>query len=151
MATVEETTLRVQRMLTGPMGLKVSLQGETMVLTFSDASTAVFLRVFELGSAKDGSPRSVVWISVPILIGVPATPQLFEWVAKSQVDFVFGRLELAAREGPETMDLAMTHSLLANYLDEPELRAAVYGLLSTADELDDSLVERFGGKRWVDA
>lgn len=151
MATVEQTTLKVQRILTGSMGLRVQLDGDTMTVQFQDMSTSVRLRVVDWGEDADGEPRTVIRLAAPILWAVPPTPELFEWVAREGGDFLFGHV-IATEDAdtPDTVFLLMTHTLLGDYLDEPELASAMFGVLTAADELDDELQEKFGGKRLVD-
>lgn len=52
---------------------------------------------------------------------------------------------------PGEVLLIMSHTLLGDYLDEQELRHGVMGILSAANECDDELQKKFGGKRWIDS
>ncbi len=70
MATVEETMMKVQRILTGPMGLRISLEGDRFFVEFRGSSTAVQLRVVDWGKDKEGEPRTLVLISSTILKAV---------------------------------------------------------------------------------
>ena len=151
MATVDATMMKVQRILTGPMKLRIQLQGNTMYVQFSDSSTQVSISVADWGPNKDGEPRSLVNISSPILWSVPPTPQLFEWIAREGGRYYFGHVQAAddVRDQGKVF-LSMNHTLLGDYLDEEELAAAMYAVLNTADQLDDELKNRFGGKRWAD-
>jgi hypothetical protein len=47
--------------------------------------------------------------------------------------------------------VSVVHTLLGDFLDEGELSAGMYGVLWAADEQDDILQKRFGGKRWSDS
>jgi hypothetical protein len=49
-----------------------------------------------------------------------------------------------------TLSLFLVHKLLIEDLDASELTAAVYSVALTADELDEDLQKRFGGKRCQD-
>ena len=42
--------------------------------------------------------------------------------------------------------LVLRHTLLADYLDEPELSNAVRAIAFTADEIDNELKAKFGGR-----
>lgn len=151
MATVDQTMIKVQRLLTGPMGLKIQLQGDTIGVTFTDISTQVHIRVLEWGKTKDGEPRTLVRISSPVLRGVKPTPQLFEYLAREAPRLWFGNLVVwDDEETPGMLSLSLGHTLLGDFLDEAELGTAMFGVLNSADELDDQLKQRFGGKRWVD-
>lgn len=49
-----------------------------------------------------------------------------------------------------TLSLFLVHKLIIEDLDASELTAAVYSVALTADELDEDLQKRFGGKRCQD-
>lgn len=150
MATVEQTMMKVQRLLTGPMGLRVTLDGEFFRLTFEGSSTPVSLRVRDWGKDKEGQPQTVVLVTSPILRNVKPSPAVFEWVARHGGSRWFGHVEVHDEEGG-TLFLMMSHSLLGDYLDEAELSVALFGVLAAADSWDDELQQKFGGKRWADA
>lgn len=150
MPSVEQTMLKVQRLLTGPMKLRVALEQDYIQVQWSDASTAIRIRVHEWGKDQDGEPRTLVRITAPILRDVRATPELFEWVARSGSDRWFGHIEVFDGDQPGTVHLLMAHTLLGDFLDEAELGHAMFGVLGSADQLDDELKQRFGGKRWAD-
>ena len=150
MATAEQTMLKVQRLLTGPMGLKIGLENDIFSVVFSDLSTSVQIRIQEWAKTPDGEPQSLVLISSLILKGVKATPELFEWVARHGGSRWFGHVEVYDDKNLGGVMLVMAHTLLGDYLDEQELRHGVMGILSAANEWDDELQKKFGGKRWVD-
>lgn len=151
MATVDQTMMKVQRLLTGPMGLRIQLQGDTIGVVFTESSTQVHIRIIDWGKSKDGEPRSLVRVSSPILRGVSPTPALFEYLAREAPRLWFGNIAVwDDEETPGMLSLTLGHTLLGDYLDEEELKAAMFGVLGSADDLDDVLQKRFGGKRWVD-
>ena len=151
MADVDMTMMKVQRLLTGPMGLRITLQGTGMSVAFSDASTRVNISIAEWGKNKDGDPSSVVQLSCPILWEVEPTPALHEWIARQGGTFFFGHVvAYEDSTAPGKLFLTMAHTLLGDYLDEGELSATLYAMLGTADRLDDELKEKFGGKRLAD-
>jgi hypothetical protein len=131
------------------MGLRISLEDDVIIVRFNDVSTQMNVRVLDWGKNADGDPRSLVRLSSPILWEVDPSPALFEWMAKSS--YYFGHL--AAHDdssAPGKLFLVMSHTLLGDYLDEAELSSALYAILGTANELDDELQARFGGKRLAD-
>jgi hypothetical protein len=150
-ADVDHTMMKVQRLLTGPMGLRIELQGNSVTVKFSDVSTRVNLTVQDWGTNKDGDPCSIVRLSCPILWEVPPSPELFEWVAKEGGNYFFGHVSAHDDStSPGKLFLVMSHGLLGDYLDEEELSSAMYAVMGTADKLDDELKQRFGGKRLAD-
>ena len=151
MASVDQTMMKVQRILTGPMKLAVQLQGNVLMVRFRDASTQIQIGVIDWAPTKEGEPRSLVRISSPILRSVPPSPALYEWIAREGGRYYFGHV--SAVDDPNDagkLHLFMAHTLLGDYLDEAELAAALWGVLGSSDDLDDELQKRFGGKRWVD-
>jgi hypothetical protein len=150
-ADVDLTMLKVQRLLTGPMGLRITLQGNSISVGFTDASTRVNISVQEWGKNKDGDPSSLVQLSCPILWEVEPTPALYEWVAREGGRYFFGHVvAYDDTSAAGKIFLMMSHTLLGDYLDEGELSGALYAMLGTADGLDDELKEKFGGKRLAD-
>ena len=151
MANVDQTMMKVQRILTGPMGLRVSLQGNTISATFTDVSTRVNVSVQDWGVDKNGDPQSLVQLSSPILWEVDPSPGLFEWIAKEGSNYFFGHISAHDdSSAPGKLFLLFSHTLLGDYLDEEELSSALYAVLGTADKLDDELKGKFGGKRLSD-
>ena len=149
MANVDMTMMKVQRILTGPMGLRIQLQGNTISVSFTDVSTRVNVGVVDWGTNKDGDPSSLVQVTCPILWEVDPTPALFEFIARQS--YYFGHVTAHDdSSAPGKLFLLMSHTLLGDYLDEEELSSALYAILGTADKLDDELKEKFGGKRLAD-
>jgi hypothetical protein len=149
-ATVEQTMMKVQRILTGPMGLRVMLDGDRFSVTFKDASTSVVIRVMDGGKDREGEPRTYVVVTSTILREVKPSAELFEWVARQGGSKWFGHVEVHDEAQTGTVYLMMSHTLLGDYLDEKELEAAMWVVFSSADSWDDELQKRFGGKRWMD-
>jgi hypothetical protein len=144
--------MKVQRLLTGPMGLRIQLEGDVIGVSFTDVSTKVHIRIIDWGKNKDGEPMTLVRVSAPILRGVAPTPALYEYLARESPSLWFGNIRVWDDEETKGMlSLTLGHTLLGDYLDEAELRVAVFQILNSADELDDQLQKRFGGKRWADA
>ena len=151
MADVDQTMMKVQRILTGPMGLRIQLQGNTIHVSFTDMSTRISLSVDEWGKNSDGDPSSLVRMWCPILWGVDPAPALFEWIAREGGNYFFGHVTAQDdSSNPGKVFLMMSHTLLGDYLDEGELSGALYAMLGTADRLDDELMGKFGGKRLAD-
>lgn len=151
MATVEQTMMKVQRIMTGPMDLQVTLTKDVFIVRFKDVSTAVHVRVQEWAKDREGNPQTLVLISALILSGVKPTPALYEWVARNGGSRWFGHVEVYDDEEPGTVYLLMSHTLLGDYLDEKELDTAIGSVLTSADEWDDELQKMFGGKRLFEA
>ena len=151
MPTAEQTMMKVQRILTGPMKLNVQLHGDTLAVRFQDASTQVHLRVVEGKPNEDGEPSTLIHVTAPILRAVDPSPALYEWVAREGSDAMFGHvMVLDDSKEPGKLFLLMRHTLLGDYLDPDELQATLWAVLGSADRWDDMLQQRFGGKRSID-
>lgn len=151
MADLDQTMMKVQRLLTGPMGLRISLQGETITVTFADSSTRISLNFTAWGNNKAGDPSTLVQLTSPLLWAVDPTPAVYEWIAREGGKYYFGHVSAYDDTSePGKLFLMMSHTLLGDYLDEEELHWALHTLLHTADGLDDELKAKFGGKRFAD-
>jgi hypothetical protein len=151
MADVDATMMKVQRLLTGPMALRISMQGETITVTFTDSSTRVNLNFTAWGQNKAGDPSTLIGLSCPLLWEVDPSPSVYEWVARDGGKYYFGHVAVYDdSSAPGKLFLMMKHTLLGDYLDEEELHWALYTMLQTADQLDDELKGKFGGKRLAD-
>lgn len=106
--------------------------------------------VCRVGVLEQQSGRTLVSVSAFVLGGVSATPQLYEYVALHADDWVFGHLCAELDVTSNTVLLSMRHTLLGSTLDPDELVTAVIDLSAVANELDDDLQRRFGGRRWID-
>ena len=152
MATVDQTMMKVQRILTGPMKLRIDLDGERIGVRFTDTSTQVNVRVIDWGKGKDGEPRTLVRVTSPVLREVKATPELYRDILSLERRMWFGHIEVDDDANhPGMVYLTMCHTLLGDYLDEAELGTALFGVLNAADGMDEDMQKKFGGKRWADA
>jgi hypothetical protein len=106
--------------------------------SFRYGSARVFVRVDEFDEDS-----SVVVLEAPVVRGAKVTPELYEYIATQSAGQGFGHLALRP-EGNEAT-IVFTHTLLGDYLDDMELRVAAVAVAFTSDDLDDKLVERFGG------
>jgi hypothetical protein len=149
-ATVEQTMMKVQRIMTGPMGLNVMVHGDQFRITFRNASTYLMVRVVDWGLDETDEPRSLVLVTSPILHDVPATPELYEWVARHGGSRWFGHVEVHNSDESDNVDLLFSHTLLGDYIDQAELETALWAILGAADAWDDELQQKFGGKRSTD-
>jgi len=132
---------RVQKMLTEFVGsVRIDSDGD---FGFTYESAVVYVRAFEWEDSI------VLRIFSQFLRDVPLTPELYRWVATDGQDFLFGNTALVEFEnGIGRLDFGTY--LLADYLDTEELRTAVSAVAVTADRLDDELMARFGGRRFLD-
>lgn len=153
MGNKAEAKEKVTKMLTQGLGINVTLQkNETLMIDVAgtdadDISTNAFID-FDEFDGKNGT-TSFVEISAPILRQVPESEELYKWISMEGTSFRIGCVEAFPEENG-TVFLRYKYALLADYLDEAELKNAVFAVLLTANELDEELQTKFGGKRYVD-
>jgi len=133
---VEAVREKVRRYLTDEFGtVQIDRDGD---FTFRWGSARIFIRVSELGSDK-----TVVAIWAPTNNDIPATPELFHYVATSNA-YTFG--SMMATEKGDMVNIAFKHSLLGDTLDPDELILAAVLVAGTADTIDTEVQQRFGGR-----
>jgi hypothetical protein len=133
---------QVQRILARQVGsIQVTADEE---FSFAYESTRVFVRVDPFG--ESGTSVSVYAVTN---VDLPPSPELFRYVATEGSSWIFGHLGAGESEDG-TVTTTFRQTLLGEYLDPQELRAAVIAVATTADDLDDQIKERFGGKRMAD-
>lgn len=137
-------TTKVQRILAGFLSdVRLADKGGFMV---AYESTMVVVSPRQM----DDERTSVVLYAL-MNQNVPATPELFKWVATNTDEYMFGHIGLHMLEGDDPKcNLVFSHTLLGDYLDPEELRSAIGAVANTANRLDDEVQNRFGGERWAD-
>jgi hypothetical protein len=134
--TLDEMRAKVQSMLVELLGhVELSQDG-----TFSVAheSTRIFVRAATFGQG------TAVSIYALTNIDVPASPELYRYVAEKADAYVLGHL--GARENDGKVTLVFRHTTLGEQLDKEELRIGLVAVATTANELDDEIKARFGGR-----
>ncbi|MDR2454634.1 MAG: hypothetical protein LBD51_08925 [Bifidobacteriaceae bacterium] len=140
MGNKEAVKAKVQQYLTSILGT-VTIDSDGDFTVRADSARG-FVRVV----GNDGDGPTFVSIFVPVLIGVTDSPELHRWVAYRSED-VYGGFYLRQRSD-ERIDLMLSHVLLGDYLDEPEIGYALTWIMQTANEVDEELQSKFGGARF---
>ena len=144
-ADVVQLKERVQRLLIDQNG-SVSIDRDDDFFV-RRGSAVVYIRVMPWG---DSSTIVKVW-SI-LVTQIPLTVDVYRWAAVDGQAYWFGHARVVEDEPtdgqPLTGRIQFEHVLLGDVLDADELGAAVHGVASSADELDDDLVARFGGTRF---
>lgn len=140
--SVLELKERVRSILTDMLGLiEIDQDGDFRI---SIDSAAVFVRVVEL------EDLNVIHIFSQVLTEVPLSGELYRWVATEGQQFLF--CNASVREVDDhTGVVEFQYNILGDYLDAEELRMAVRAVVSVAEEKDDELQARFGGRRFFEA
>lgn len=135
--SADEVLLKIQRMLTEE-NLFVRLIEDGVVVPYE--STAVFIRVLQQES------RTLIRFTAPVVIEAPDSPELTRWVATHGQSYFFGSASLQIRDDGK-VDVILDHTLLGDFLDREELHAVIVALANTANDLDEELKGKFGGRR----
>ena len=146
MPTVDQVKNKVLRMMAKNYNITTDDDGDVIL---RHESAALSVSVLEWQPDREGR-NTVIQISAPILWEVKRTAALYEWVATTGQSFIFGRTACNASADAALTHIAFEHNIFGDNLDEPELVATVAALISTANDLDDELQKKFGGKRTSD-
>ena len=111
--------------------------------TFPFGSTRIFIDVFEIEEETN-----VVNVYAIANVDVPPSEDLFRFVALNADASLLGHLGAIEREG--VIDILFSHRLLAETLGSSELKRTVATVATAANEMDDVITERFGGRRYRD-
>lgn len=107
-------------------------------------STQVVTEIAGVGS------HAVVLVSAPVAIGVPPSPEVFEFVARQGGRPSLGALVVVDHDDGELINVFVVHHIYGSCLDRAELLTSVANVASQADDLDEEFVARFGGQRLTD-
>jgi hypothetical protein len=92
-----------------------------------------------------GEADAVVNVRSYVVTGAEKTPELLEFLLRQNFEMRFGAFSL----DPDG-DIAFEHTIVGTTCDKAELRASVMAVINTADQYDEQIVSRWGGKRAMD-
>jgi hypothetical protein len=104
-------------------------------------SATVWIRPMEL---PDG--RSAVRLWAITNRGIQVDEELTRFVVTENARLVFGALAV----DEQLPAVVLGHTLLGEFLNRVELETALDALAASADELDDRIATRFGGKTFTE-
>lgn len=107
------------------------------------------LFIITIGSAV-ASTRVIPWGTEEALIttrsyvvtDIEITPELSYYLLRANNGIYFGRFALDGED-----DIVFEHSLVGSSCDRVELKHSVQNVIRLADDYDDEIVARWGGKR----
>jgi Putative bacterial sensory transduction regulator len=79
-------------------------------------------------------------------LDVPVTPELTQWLLEKNLEFVFGGFALDGKAGA----VWFNHNMLGDFAHPEQLEATLAAVAQTADQYDDEIKERFGGRLYVE-
>ncbi len=92
-----------------------------------------------------GEDDAVICTRAYVVMGAELTPDLMHFLLRENADMRFGAFGV-----DDDNDIFFEHSIVGSTADKNELKASVMAVLRTADEYDDLIVSRWGGKRALD-
>ncbi|ELS31749.1 hypothetical protein Pse7429DRAFT_2855 [Pseudanabaena biceps PCC 7429] len=80
-----------------------------------------------------------------VVVGAALTPDLIRYLLEENAKMIFGAFGIS----PDN-EILFEHSIVGSTCDIKELEASVKAVMEIADEYDDKIVQRWGGKRALD-
>jgi len=146
MSLVDTIKGKVQRMLTEELGtVKIDRDGDFII---THESAVVFVAVFAINDKEDSD--IVIRCTSPMVKDAPLTSELTKWIAIEGQNFSFGSCSLNPNDDGTTAWIYFRYAIVGNDLDSNELISAVYRTVFTANQLDDELKSKFGGKLFTE-
>lgn len=121
-------------------------------------STKIFIRVFEREVAADSEEfwnenqlsRTAVYVWALTIFDVKPSNELYKWVATEGADFFYGHCKVCPFGESGNVQVIFEITIPGDSIDPGELKQALLAVAMTADDLDDGLKAKFGGKRVED-
>ena len=121
-------------------------------------STKIFIRVFEREVNADMQDfwnenqlsRTAVYVWAPTIFDVKPSNDLYRWVATEGADFFYGHCKVSPFGENGNVQVIFEITIPGDTIDPGELKQALLSVATTADDLDDELKAKFGGKRIED-
>ena len=123
-------------------------------------STHVILSVIELDTSNldaieyrknNDISATVVNIFALVLFDANVSNELYKWIATEGQSFDYGAFRVHIdSENPKKCNVQYQYRLAGDHLDPGELKGALAAVAFTADNEDDELQKKFGGKKWSD-
>lgn len=92
-----------------------------------------------------GDDDSVISTRAYVVTGAELTPDLMHFLLRENDRMTFGAFGV-----DEDGDVFFEHTIVGSTCDQPELKTSVSSVVLIADEYDDLIVEKWGGKRAID-
>lgn len=99
-----------------------------------------------IGVGALGDSEAAITVSANVVTDATLTPELLLFLLAHNHRSLFGAFGLNPENGVITLD----HSIVGSTCDQNELMNSIAHICLTADELDDVIIEKFGGKTGLD-
>ena len=147
MSDVLSVNQKVNEFLCGRWETSVGAEENSWIVKYE--SVSIYLRIREIEWFTDNWDNAiVVELSSIILFDVECSGKLFEHIARTNGDSLFGAIFATASSWNETegyCDLVMNHRLMGNDLTKDELNLSIVALGVVMDEFRKEYLEMFGG------
>ena len=108
---------------------------------------SVLIRV--VVNTEDFPDRPFVDVLAFVLLGVKDDLNLYKYLM-TEKSYIFNKWEVEAGEENGTINLYLTARVLIDDLDASELGFAIMSTAVIADDIDEEIQKKFGGKRCLD-
>lgn len=108
---------------------------------------SVLLRV--MVNTEDFPDKPFVNIIAFVLLGVKDDLNIYKYLL-TEKSYIFNKWEIEQGEESGTIDLFLTARVLIDDLDASELGFAIMSTAVIADDIDEEIQKKFGGKRCID-
>jgi hypothetical protein len=95
-------------------------------------------------------PTIIVGFWALIATDVRASDQMFQWVATEGQNYDYGSAKAVLRDDG-LYNVILRYNLAGESVDPMEVKNALLSVCTTADDLDEEFVARFGGRRFADS
>lgn len=126
---------RVSEYMTQLYGEDAEAGSDTPGFTLRRGSSRVDVAVAAVGD------QTVIAVYATVASGVEPSQELYEYLLTHNAGSVFGAFGIVDR------DVLFQHSLVGETVDKQELRTSIAAVVDAADEQDEEITRRFGGKR----
>jgi hypothetical protein len=140
MSSVKQVQSKVQSILTTELGsVRVGADNQIKI---NYESTLVTVEVEDYGNDE-----TIVVLTAIVSTETKESPALYKYLNDTNSGLRFGSLQFL--NGSPSV-LILQYSILGDFLDPEELLNALRAVVLVADKLDDEIVGKFGGKRFID-
>jgi len=131
---------KIQGWITELFGGSVLRNPDRPVLGVLEGSAFAQVGVFPWGD-QDATITTRAWV----VTGAELSEELLSFLLRENGGMHFGAFGI-----DDEGDIFFEHSIVGSTCDQKELEASVIAVLRTADDYDDRIVTRWGGKRALD-
>lgn len=102
--------------------------------------------IVRIGVGPLGDKEAAITVSATVVTGATITGELLVFLLAHNFRSLFGAFGLNPENGVITLD----HSIIGSTCDQNELMNSIAHICLLADDFDDKIIEKFGGKTALD-